>query len=412
MTREHNGALRARRRRIVRCALVLPPLLIVGAVFAHSHRRESNRLAPLEVRKGAAMSWLVEHVAHMRLPDTRQVIDSGVEEAFRPVYASVPSFLDWYYSPRGRLTQAGWRVVEIFDDLWEWSKNLFGAENTSRGPSQSVDPVRQEINERLFGGHAMRIAALEQDIDSVLRGEVSAGIEAFLQREAASVLPKWRAEYRDMLQLVQDDIERRIDASVPPLAIAAVLTGTAAQVATAALSRMVARRMSSGMGARIARGLGRAAAPATAAAGGLAAQDSVQLRSNYEPGHRFNVVGVSPGSRPRPFVERAGATDTPLSHGAGKGRISVRSHDECQSRLSSCKVWITFLLRELDYAWLARSPAAETKVPFLPPSPNQSHSTIPPPAVPADLSFPPPKETPVRSPQTIPRFFAACWTIA
>ena len=217
------------------------------------------------------MSWLVEHVAHMRLPDTRQVIDSGVEEAFRPVYASVPSFLDWYYSPTGRLTQAGWRVVEVFDDLWEWSKNLFGAENPSRGPSQSVDPVREEINERLFGGHAMRIAALERDIDSELRGEVSAEIEAFLQREAASVLPEWRAEYRNMLQLVQDDIERRIDASVPPLAIGAVLTGTAAQVATAALSRVVARRMSSGMGARIARGLGRAAAPVTAAAGGLAA---------------------------------------------------------------------------------------------------------------------------------------------
>ena len=217
------------------------------------------------------MSWLAKHVAHMRLPDTRQVIDGGVDEAFRPVYASVPSFLDWYYSPRGRLTQAGWRVVEAFGDLREWSKNLFGAESPSRGPSQSVDPVREEINDRLFGGHTMRIAALEQGIDSVLRGEVSAEIEAFLQREAASVLPEWRAEYRDMLQLVQDDIERRIDASVPPLAIGAVLTGTATQVATAALSRMVARRMSSGMGARIARGLGRAAAPVTAAAGGLAA---------------------------------------------------------------------------------------------------------------------------------------------
>lgn len=269
MTQEHNGALAARRRRIVRCVLVLPPLLMAGAVFAHAHRGEGNRLAPLEVRRGAAMSWLVEHVAHMRLPDTRQVIDGGVEEAFRPVYASVPSFLDWYYSPRGLLTQAGWRVVEVFDDLWEWSKNLFGAENPSRGPNQSVDPVREEINERLFGGHAMRIAALEQDINSVLRGEVSAEIKAFLQREAASVLPEWRAEYRDMLQLVQDDIERRIDASVPPLAIGAVLTGTAAHVATAALSRVVARRMSSGMGARIARGLGRAAAPVTAAAGGL-----------------------------------------------------------------------------------------------------------------------------------------------
>ena len=50
--------------------------------------------------------------------------------------------------------------------------------------------------------------------------------------------------------------------------------------------------------------------------------------------------------------------------------------------------------------------------PILPPSANQSHSTIPPPVVQAHLSGPPPKDAPVRSQQTVPRSFEACRTIA
>ena len=216
-----------------RAMLALVPLVVLVAT---GHQM-------LQLR--AEERWLEfsEEFSRAPLPETHRAIDAGVEEAFAPVYAAIPSLLDWHYSFIGQYAELGLAL-------------------TGR--------LEGEIESRLFGELEEGIGLVADDVGRVMQEEVLAEIERWFGREAA-VLPPWLSRGRGRaLETLLEDARRHFVVSVGPTAVGAAMAGVRTSVGVKALTTRLAERLAGGAAVRAAGPvLGRAAGFIVAAAAGV-----------------------------------------------------------------------------------------------------------------------------------------------
>ena len=188
--------------------------------------------------------WLEfsEEFRRAPLPETRHAI-AGVEEAFAPVYAAIPSLLDWHYSFIGQYAELGLALT---------------------------GGLEEEIESRLFGELEEGISLVADDVGRVMQEEVLTEIERWFGREAA-VLPPWLGRGRGRaLETLLEDARRHFVVSVGPTAVGAAMAGVRTSVGVKALTTRLAERLAGGAAVRAAGPvLGRAAGFIVAAAAGV-----------------------------------------------------------------------------------------------------------------------------------------------
>ena len=194
------------KRRVVRVMLTLGSLVILatGGHFLLLQRMEEQwREFSEEFRQAA-------------LPETRRAIDEQVEDAFAPVYAAIPSLLDWHYSPRGRITKP---ILIVFGKLEE------------------------RIESRLLGGLEERIGVAVNSVGRVMQEEGLNKFERWYDREVTSLPLGVGRVYKRKL-------DRRFVASVGPTSVVAAFS---IPVSATNLEDRVARSLSPGVEGRVLR---------------------------------------------------------------------------------------------------------------------------------------------------------------
>ena len=139
------------KRRVVRVMLTLGSLVILatGGHFLLLQRMEEQwREFSEEFRQAA-------------LPETRRAIDEQVEDAFAPVYAAIPSLLDWHYSPRGRITKP---ILIVFGKLARISHTVTaegfgGSVGAEFLPREQVEREQAALRPCFRGARGARTAA-------------------------------------------------------------------------------------------------------------------------------------------------------------------------------------------------------------------------------------------------------------
>ena len=177
------------------------------------------------------------------LPETRQAIDAGVEAAFAPVYAAIPSLLDWHYSFIGQYAELGLAL-------------------TGR--------LEEEVESRLFGELEEGISLAVADVGHVMQEEVLTEIERWFGREVAALPSGLRGEPGHALETLLEDARRHFVVSVGPTAIGAAMAGVRTSVGVRTLTRGLAEKLAGGAALRAVGPLmGRVAGFIVAAAAGI-----------------------------------------------------------------------------------------------------------------------------------------------
>ena len=176
------------------------------------------------------------------LPETRQAIDAGVEAAFAPVYAAIPSLLDWHYSFIGQYAELGLAL-------------------TGR--------LEEEIESRLFGELEEGTSLAVADVGRVMQEEVLTEIERWFGREMAA-LPSGQGAPGRALETLLEDARRHFVVSVGPTAVGAAMAGVRTSAGVKILTRGLAEKLAGGAALRAAGPImGRAAGFIVAAAAGV-----------------------------------------------------------------------------------------------------------------------------------------------
>ena len=230
-------------------------------------------LSELELEDLAERWWarLDAGLRGERLPETEQAIDTRVEEAFAPVYAHIPEFLDWHYSMAGQYTQLLVVIVTlleewgfpralaerlatselmkaVFDWLREWEpsramlERLAGLDLTAA--REQLDRWRQQVDARLLGDLSDRARLAATDVEIVMRAEMRDLVAQRLRNEM-DLLPRGgRVRATGPCSEIETDriaqtYERMLDAAVPET----VRQFTASVVATGLFAPVAARRV-------------------------------------------------------------------------------------------------------------------------------------------------------------------------
>ena len=213
---------------------------------------------------------------------TDQALQDKVDAAFEPIYARIPTFLDWHYSLTGQYTQLAWVILEwleseiaptvrdrlrsqlaqaILDRLLK--SDLARAIDQLRG-SESVraalDRLQQGVESRLFGDLTSRLENASDHIESVMRDEMSALVEKQIRAEAQTLAAPAYAEtwtpcldrdaYERMLRAVIPETVRRFTNSAVPTSIIAVGAAYRGAAAARTLVSGLSRRLLSRLAAR------------------------------------------------------------------------------------------------------------------------------------------------------------------
>ena len=238
------------------------------------------------------------------LAQTEQTIDVRVEEAFAPVYARIPEFLDWHYSVTGQYTQMAVVIVTLlqewgfpgalverlarseliktlFDWLQEWEPTRAILERLARlelmtSALEQLDLFRRQVDERLFGGLSDRVRLASDEVEMVMRAEVRELIARRMRDEvdlfpaAASVRAdgpcsdvesvRTRLAYEGMLEAAVPETVQRFTGTTAPTGILSVAAGVRAASAARALikglSGRLSRRLLPGIGRLLGVGVG------------------------------------------------------------------------------------------------------------------------------------------------------------
>ena len=197
----------------------------------------------LQLRAEERWREFSEALRRAPLPETRQAIDVGVDEAFAPVYAAVPSLLDWHYSFIGQYAELGLAL-------------------TGR--------LEEEIESRLFGALEQRISLGVADVGRVMQEEMLTEIQRFSwpgRGGASTGVERWG--WRAMEALL-GDARRHFVMAIGPTAVAAATAGVGTSVGVTTLTRGLAEKLAGGVALRVAGPvLGRAAGFIVAAAAGV-----------------------------------------------------------------------------------------------------------------------------------------------
>ena len=157
--------------------LALIPLAILGATVHHV----------LQQRVEEPWREFSGKLRRAPLPETSQAIDELVEDAFGPVYARIPAFLDWHYSFLGQYTELGLAVS---------------------------GRLEEEIESQLLGGLEERIGVAREGVGRVMQEEMLTELERWFGRDVASLPPGLRTGYERMLEPVLEEATRRFAVSV------------------------------------------------------------------------------------------------------------------------------------------------------------------------------------------------------
>lgn len=174
-------------------------------------------LSDLELEQ-IAERWWARVEAGLRgepLAETELAIELRVEEAFAPVYAHIPEFLDWHYSMAGQYQQllvaivtlleewgfprviarlAGSELMEaLVDWLQGWEPTRAIIEQVARlelpaAAREQLDHWRQQVDARLLGDLSDRVRVASDEIERVMRAELR-GLVARRLRNEVDLLP-------------------------------------------------------------------------------------------------------------------------------------------------------------------------------------------------------------------------------
>ena len=222
-----------RRAWIGRAMLALVPLAVLVAT--------GNQMLQLRAEE----RWREFAVEFQRtpLPETRQAIVGGIEGAFAPVYAGIPSLLDWHYSFMGQYAELGLAL-------------------TGR--------LEEEIESRLFGELEQGISLAVADVGRVMQAEVLTEVERWFGREVTALPSGFRGGPRRALETLLEDAKRHFAVSVGPTVVGATVAGARTSVGVKTLTRELAEKLAGGAALRAAGPLmGRAAGFIVAAAAGV-----------------------------------------------------------------------------------------------------------------------------------------------
>ena len=150
------------------------------------------------------------------LPETSQAIDAGVEAAFAPVYAAIPSLLDWHYSFIGQYAELRLAL-------------------TGR--------LEGEIESRLFGELEDGISLAVADVGRVMEEEVLTEIERWFGREVAALPPGLRGRGGRALETLLEDARRHFVVAIGPTAVGAAMVGVRTSVGVKTLTRGLAEKL-------------------------------------------------------------------------------------------------------------------------------------------------------------------------
>lgn len=255
-------------------------------------------LSDLELEQLAERWWATVEAGLRTEPlaETERAIEVRAQEAFAPVYANIPEFLDWHYSVAGQYTQL---LVVIATLLEEWGfPSAFGRLAGSE-PMQAVvdwlrawEPTRAtierlagldlpaaareqldrwqgEVDARLFGDVSDRVRLASDEVERVMRAEMR-DLVALQIRNEMVLLPigapvraagpcsdaetvRVGLAYENMLEAAVPETVRRFTASAAPTGILAVAAG----VRSAAAARAIVKGLSGRLTRRLLPRLGR-----------------------------------------------------------------------------------------------------------------------------------------------------------
>ena len=259
-------------------------------------------LSDLELEQ-LAERWWARVEAGLRnepLAETEQAIEVRVEEAFAPVYAHIPEFLDWHYSIAGQYTQLAAAIVTllqewgfpktlaerlarselrtaVFDWLREWEPTRALLERVARlelpaSAREQLDRFQQQVDARLFGDLSDRVRRASDEVERVMRSEMRDLIAGRI-RDEMDLLPAVapvRADalcsgvetvsvqlaYEGMLGTAVPETVQRFTASAAPTGILSVAAGVRAASAARALMKGLTGRLTRRLLPRLGRLVG------------------------------------------------------------------------------------------------------------------------------------------------------------
>ena len=259
-------------------------------------------LSDLELQQLAERWWATVEAGLRSEPlaETGQAIEIRAEEAFAPVYAHIPEFLDWHYSVAGQYTQLAvvivtllqeWgfpgAVVErlaqselmkaVFDWLQEWEPTRAILERVvslelPASAREQLDSLQRQVDARLFGDLSDRVRLASDEVERVMRAEMRDLIARRIRNETdlLAVAARVRADapcsdmetvrisvaYQRMLEAAVPNTVQRFTASAAPTGILSAAVVVRAAPAARALMRGLSGRLSRRLLPRIGRLIG------------------------------------------------------------------------------------------------------------------------------------------------------------
>lgn len=172
-----------------------------------------NPMTDAELALLAIRRWpeLQERLHREPFPRTEQAIQDDVDAAFEPIYARIPTFLDWHYSLAGQYTQFAqvildWLESEIapavrdrlrksqiarafLDRLLEsdLARAAIDWLPDSEGFRKALDRLQERVDSGLFDGLPDRVRHATAHVEKVMREEMRALVEEQIQAEARTL---------------------------------------------------------------------------------------------------------------------------------------------------------------------------------------------------------------------------------
>ena len=258
-------------------------------------------LSDLELEQ-LAQRWWATVEAGLRsepLAETEQAIEVRAEEAFAPVYAHIPEFLDWHYSMAGQYTQLATVAVTLLEEWgfpsalariarsdliaavvdwlqgWEPTRaaleRLAGLDLPAEAREQ-LDRVQRQVDARLFGDLQDRVRLASDEVERAMRAEMRDLIARRI-RDEVDLFPvaaratadgpcsdaeavRIRLAYEGILEAAVPETARRLTASAAPTGILAVAAGVRSAAAARAIMKGLSGRLSRRLLPRLGRLLG------------------------------------------------------------------------------------------------------------------------------------------------------------
>ena len=233
---------------------------------------------------------LHERLRREPLPRTDQALQDKVDAAFEPIYARIPTFLDWHYSLAGQYTQLGGVIFDwveesaiaptVSDGLRAFLDLLLKL-NLARAAIDllpdsvsfraALDRLQQGVESRLIGDLPGRLENASDHIESVMRDEMRVLVENTERAEAQTLpAPAYAETWTPCLdgdayeRMLRETVRRFTDSAVPTgiIAVGAAYRGAAAARAFVRglnrrlLSRVPGGRLLSGTAGRAAGAIG------------------------------------------------------------------------------------------------------------------------------------------------------------